>query len=291
MLSDIEEIKESLNFLNDIDLEQRLYKYFIDNKIDRDILKTLLDDYKCEYPVDLFEYPDWYIKSYKVHTKTIVKFDNDSYYFTKHEIFNINYFKMLCNKSKKNKEITNTLIDYSNHLKDIVIHIMTMKNVRLNNLNYYLMNDKWKAVGTKYNCKTLFDLYSVITDSKINIDKTIDKNKLLEEYINFLADSKILNFDINILSNRFCLDMEVLLLSLSSKVANTFRIKFLIYKEDYLEPNEYNSTITNCRMLISKNKGSLSSSKLMDIKKRYAIYVDSFPLNGYKALYYSLFEE
>lgn len=290
--SELEQIVESLKLTSKEKMIDDAFKYFIDNQINTLQLKYILDCINYTLPDYFFNLSIDKQKTFHCHTKRLVLFTRKGIIIKVDEIFNSIYFYELAYASKKNKSITKVLINYSRKLDNLPLHFLTMKYVRLKNLDYAI-NHGWVEFAGKYKITNLYDFYMKV----VYLPNSLFKTKLLSQLYSFFKIDTLFNLDMNLTFVKFSFDVESLLASplLNHKIANTIRIKFLVYKPSYLKDNEYNKTLENPRTLINKHRDSFSTSKLKELSKYYSNddykILNSFNDNGYRAIYYSILEE
>lgn len=290
--SELDQIVESLKLTSKEKMIDDAFKYFIDNQINTLQLKYILDCLNYTLPDYFFNLSIDKQKTFHCHTKRLVLFTDKGIIIKEAEIFNSIYFYELAYASKKNKSITKVLINYSRKLDNLPLHFLTMKYVRLKNLDYAI-NHGWVEFADKYKITNLYDFYMKV----VYLPNSLFKAKLLSQLYSFFKIDTLFNLDMNLPFVKFSFDVESILASplLNPKVANTIKIKFLVYKPSYLKDNEYNKTLENPRTLINKHRDSFSTSKLKELSKYYSNddykILNSFNDNGYRAIYYSILEE
>ncbi len=290
--SELDQIVESLKLTSKEKMIDDAFKYFIDNQINTLQLKYILDCINYTLPDYFFNLSIDKQKTFHCHTKRLVLFTNKGIIIKEDEIFNSIYFYELAYASKKNKSITKVFINYSRKLDNLPLHFLTMKYVRLKNLDYAI-NHGWVEFAGKYKITNLYDFYMKV----VYLPNSLFKTKLLSQLYSFFKIDTLFNLDMNLPFVKFSFDIESLLASprLNHKIANTIKIKFLVYKSFYLKDNEYNKTLENPRTLINKHRDSFSTSKLKELSKYYSSddykILNSFNDNGYRVIYYSILEE
>ncbi len=290
--SELDQIVESLKLTSKEKMIDDAFKYFIDNQINTLQLKYILDCINYTLPDYFFNLSIDKQKTFHCHTKRLVLFTDKGIIIKEDEIFNSIYFYELAYASKKNKSITKVFINYSRKLDNLPLHFLTMKYVRLKNLDYAI-NHGWVEFAGKYKITNLYDFYMKV----VYLPNSLFKTKLLSQLYSFFKIDTLFNLDMNLPFVKFSFDVESLLASprLNHKIANTIKIRFLVYKPSYLKDNEYNKTLENPRTLINKHRDSFSTSKLKELSKYYSNddykILNSFNDNGYRAIYYSILEE
>ncbi len=290
--SELDQIVESLKLTSKEKMIDDAFKYFIDNQINTLQLKYILDCINYTLPDYFFNLSIDKQKTFHCHTKRLVLFTDKGIIIKEEEIFNSIYFYGLAYASKKNKSITKVFINYSRKLDNLPLHFLTMKYVRLKNLDYAI-NHGWVEFAGKYKITNLYDFYMKV----VYLPNSLFKTKLLSQLYSFFKIDTLFNLDMNLPFVKFSFDVESLLASprLNHKIANTIKIRFLVYKPSYLKDNEYNKTLENPRTLINKHRDSFSTSKLKELSKYYSNddykILNSFNDNGYRAIYYSILEE
>ena len=284
--SELNQIIETIKLSAKEKMIDDAFQYFIDNQINVKELDYILKEINYNLPSDFFDLNIDKQKRYHLHKERIVKFTDKGVVTIENEIFNKVYFYELVEASKKNKSATQALIDYVRKLDNLPLYFLAMKYIKLKNLNYAVYHD-W----LKYGINNLYDFYMYV----INLsNKDFEKGKLIEQLITFFKKDTLFNLDLNLPFVKFAFDVETILSKLNDKVSNTIRMKFLVYKPEYLSDSEYNN-MDNPRTLINKHKNSFSYTKLKELNKYYQSnnkkILDSFNDNGYRAIYYSILEE
>ena len=267
------------------------FQYFIDNQINVDELDYILKGINYNLPDSFYDLEIEEQKRYHLHKKRIVTFTDKGVVTIEKEIFNKAYFYELVEAAKKNKSVTVALINYARKLDNLPLYFLTMKYVKLKNLNYAINHD-WLKYADEYGVNNLYDFYMHVI--YLN-NKTLEKGKLINQLITFFKQDTLFNLDLTLPFVKFAFDVETILSFLSDKVSNTIRMKCFVYKPEYIKDNEYNKTMDNPRTLINKHKQSLPFTKLKELNKYYQAnnkkILDSFNDNGYRAIYYSILEE
>lgn len=285
----LKEIKEELDRYGLESAIDKAFKYFIDNQINKIELKELLDEIEYKVPEDLFLRRNDEIKIYRKHTQRIIEFNNGTNEYS-YEIYNKVYFDELAYCARRNKATTKTLIEYSNKLNSFPIHIRTMQEVRIKNIDYALTHDKWLKIIEDKNYKTLYDFIMGV----MKMPPTSEKEELIGQIKEYLKKVSTFNLDLDLPFNKFAFDIELLLSCLNPKVANTIKVKFLVYTKDMLNDSDYNKDIQNPRTLINKFRDQFLQGTLtrtIDYYTKNQDILDSFNDNGYRAIYYAIIAE
>lgn len=285
----LNEIKEELDRFGLESAIDKAFKYFVDNQIDKFELKELLDTIDYKVPADLFLRKNEEIKTYRKHTQRIIEFSNGTNEYS-YEIFNKVYFYELASCAKRNKATTETLIEYAKNLHSIPVHIRTMQEVRLKNIDYAIRHDNWMEIIEKNKYKTLYDFIMGV----MLMPQSRQKDELIDQIKGYLKKPSTFNLDLDKPFNTFAFNIEVLLSKLNPKIANTIKIKFLVYTKDMLNDSDYNKDIQNPRTLINKFRDNFPAStlaKTIDYYTKNQNVLDSFNDNGYRAIYYAIIAE
>ena len=264
-----------------------VFQYYIDNQINDDELKYIFEKLGNPLPESFDDLYDDEKKRYYSHTYHTYKFTDKGPIPVEYEVFNKPYFDNLCKISERSKSNTLKLIDYVRKINNYPIIFLSMKYIKLKNLSYAYTHGWLDYAGD--NIKTLYDFYMMVA-----YDKNIKTKKIYSSLKDFFKDIKYFNLDVDDSFFNFCFNIEALLSKMNKKVANTIRIKFLVYRPDYIDDNEYNKTIENTRTLINKHRSSIDDDMLKEIANYYKGKEDiilNLPPNGYRAIYYSIIGE
>lgn len=219
-----------------------------------------------------FQYENYLIHPQTLEVASYATFSNYYYYF-------------LANRGKKNRQTTNTLIDYCIALDERPIYFLTMQNIKIQQIEFFTI-DNYEVI--KYaNSKQITTLYELLME--VYRDKKKDNIKeIVTEY--FMTDKEPhLFFLLDFFPNEFALYIELLLYSLGDNtLANQLRIIFQIYKPEYLKtmPLKQDASI------IKKAKKKFQEINISDIQKYMYDHqneIDNMPPNGYQAFYYVFF--
>ena len=239
----LQEIKEELVRFGLESAIDKAFKYFVDNQIDKMELKELLYEIGYKVTDDLFSKKDEEIKTYRRHTQYIIEFNNATNEYS-YEVFNKVYFDELAFCARRNKATTKALIEYSNKLNSFPINIRTMQKVKIKNIDYALTHNNWLKLINDRKYKTLYDFIMGV----MKLPSTSEKDELVNQIKENLKKVNTFNLDLDLPFNKFAFDIEVLLSCLNPKVANTIKVKFLVYTKDMLDESEYNKEIQNPRI-------------------------------------------
>ena len=277
----------------------QVFDLFIDNQIDAKDLKYLLSKEKIKLPEEFYNLSKIEQKKYLGIKQYIVDIQSEErpYYV----IFNNFYFYYLVTKSRQSKYMTQRLIDYVNNQQDMVVFILAMRNIYLDNVDYF-NNSKYSKIIIKNNCHTIFDLFLAIENN--NNKKFEETRTHFYNYFKNQSKGKInLEIDFDRPFNKFCVLMELILSELFPiKELNTLKLKFLIYKKGHLKGNDYKEIKVNGLEMIKrrfnniKKKGENIDSlkvllkKMEELVKNKREEINSFSSNGYSAIYYALLQ-
>ena len=294
------EIYENLKLHTKEYAVDEIFQMFIDNQLTVSELETLLGMFSYHLPTEFYDLDKTEQKKYHQHKKHKIHLVNGKETIVTYSTFNNAYFYELVEASTKNKSVTKALIDYSGQLDDMAIHIITMQNVRLRNLDFFMQRTVFKEIidnktylGSKI--KTLYDLcfYVLSLPEKTHKEKNL-KTSLYTQIKDFFKNKSGFKLDLELPFVTFVFFIEMILSSIPRKNANTIKVKFLCYKPEYIRENEYNKTLENCRTLINKHYQAMIPNKVKEVVSYYNKHQDiinSFNYNGYSAIYYSLLEE
>lgn len=263
----------------------QVFDLFIDNQINVEELKSLLSKENITLSNEFYELPKEKQKRYRQYKKYYIELDEKLRY-DEEIIFNNQYYYELVAVAKRSQNSLLKLIKYVNELDDIAITILTMQNILLSRIPYF--SNQLKGFIEKNQCVTLYDLYIKVTQNK---NYKEEKKKFYAYFEN--EKDKRLNIDFNNVYVNFIFKIEVILNSLgfNSKELNTLKIKFLIYKKEYLKDNMYKD-ISKTGIEMLKNKYDCAKINLINELKSYINLnknkISKLPPNGYTAIYYSL---
>ena len=277
----------------------QVFDLFIDNQIDAKDLKYLLSKEKIKLPEEFYNLSKVEQKKYLGIKQYIVDIQSEErpYYV----IFNNFYFYYLVTKSRQSKYMTQRLIDYVNDQQDMVVFILAMRNIYLDNVDYF-NNSKYSKIIIKNNCHTIFDLFLAIENN--NNKKFEETRTHFYNYFKNQSKGKInLEIDFDRPFNKFCVLMELILSELFPiKELNTLKLKFLIYRKEHLKSTDYKEIKVNGLEMIKrrfnniKKKGENIDSlkvllkKMEELVKNNREEINNFSSNGYSAIYYALLQ-
>lgn len=263
----------------------QVFDLFIDNQINVEELKSLLSKENITLSNEFYELPKEKQKRYRQYKKYYIELDEKLRY-DQEIIFNNQYYYELVAAAKRSQNSLLKLIKYVNELDDIAITILTMQNILLSRIPYF--SNQLKGFIEKNQCVTLYDLYIKVAQNK---NYKEEKKKFYAYFEN--EKDKRLNIDFNNVYVNFIFKIEAILNSLgfNSKELNTLKIKFLIYKKEYLKESMYKD-ISKTGIEMLKNKYDCIKINLINELKSYINLnknkISKFPPNGYTAIYYSL---
>lgn len=263
----------------------QVFDLFIDNQINIEELKSLLSKENITLSNEFYELPKEKQKRYRQYKKYYIELDEKLRY-DEEIIFNNQYYYELVAVAKRSQNSLLKLIKYVNELDDIAITILTMQNILLSRIPYF--SNQLKGFIEINQCVTLYDLYIKVTQNK---NYKEEKKKFYAYFEN--EKDKRLNIDFNNVYVNFIFKIEAILNSLgfNSKELNTLKIKFLIYKKEYLKESMYKD-ISKTGIEMLKNKYDCVKINLINELKSYINLnknkISKLPPNGYTAIYYSL---
>lgn len=284
------EINEQIDKLKLNSKEQLIdaaFQLLIDNQLTPNDLKKILDNFNYNVAGDLFLKPIDEIKRYHQHVKREIYFTQNGPIQYDKQIFNKPYFYEMANLAKKNKHITEAFIRYLKDIDDLALTILGMKKIKVKNLAFASIHENWLSFVDQTKRTSLYDFYIGI----MNMTPSSKKEQLLLEFKAFMKKDTGFKLDLDEPFVKFVFEMEYVLSFFSPRLANTIKIKFLVYKPEYLEDNEYNNTLENGRILINRNRADLKPKFINQMIKYYIQHediLDSFNDNGYRAIYYSI---
>ena len=272
---------------------------FIDNQIDAKDLKYLLSKEKIKLPEEFYNFLKVEQKKYLGIKQYIVDIQSEEHPY--YVMFNNFYFYDLVTKSRQSKYMTQRLIDYVNNQQDMVVFILTMRNIYLDNVDYF-NNSKYSKIIIKNNCHTIFDLFLAIENNNYkNFEET--RTHFYNYFKNQNKGKINLEIDFDRPFNKFCVLMELILSELFPiKELNTLKLKFLIYRKEHLKGNDYKEIKVNGLEMIKrrfnniKKKGENIDSlkvllkKMEELVKNNREEINNFSSNGYSAIYYALLQ-
>ena len=214
----------------------------------------------------------------------------------------------MISKCKEDESYFEILKEYISALDNVPLSFLKMQRFKLKEIvikeNKTKFIDNFIKSKSKKDIKisTLFDLFVRILEEPepkdvLLRDKLNNTKKVLFDYlknnIGFTFDPGKFAFQ------KLATDCEIILSKLPVKVANTIKIKFLIYDKQYLNENEYNNSLKTGKTLINKffkdtEKNELVNAarkKLVKYYKTHKDILDGFNDNGYRALLYAILKE
>lgn len=295
----LNQIYESLKLHSKEFAVDEIFQLFIDNQITVSELESLLSRFSYVLPEVFYKMEKSEQKTFHQHKKHLIHITKDNETIVTYSIFNKAYYYELVEASSKNKSVTKALMQYAGELDNLGIYIITMQHIKLRNLDFFMQRKQLVDIienktflGKKI--RTLYDFYFYVLSLSEKPPLVHQKMALLNQLSDFFKNKSGLNLDLNLPYVRFVSFIEMLLSNLPRKNANTIKIKFLCYKPEYLDENEYNYSLENCRTLINKHYQSMIPNKVKEVVNYYNKNQDilnSFNYNGYTAIYYSLLEE
>ena len=293
------QIYESLKLHSKEFAVDEIFQMFIDNQITVSELEILLGKFNYELPNEFFYMDKCDQKKFHQHKKHKIHLVNGVETIVTYPVFNKAYFYELVEASAKNKSVTKSLMEYSGQLDYVGLHIITMQHIKLKNLDFFMQRKALVDIienktfsGKKI--RTLYDFYFYVLSLSDKQPFVQNKITLLNQLKDFFKNKSGFNLDLDLPFVRFVSFIEMLLCNLPKKNANTIKMKFLCYKHDYLNEDEYNTSLENCRTLINKHYQSMIPNKVKEVVNYYNKHpeiLNSFHYNGYTAIYYSLLEE
>lgn len=253
-------------YLNN-DIKEQDIDFFLEKK---DI--SLPSDFYFLSPTEKKKYFQY--ENYIINPKT---FEIESY-----ATFSKYYYYFLANRGKKNRQITNELINYCIALDERPLYFLTMQNIKIQQIEFFAIDNV--EVIEYANSKQITTLYELLME--VYRDKKKDDIKeIVTEY--FMTDEEPhLSFLLNYFPNEFALYIELLLYSLGDNtLANQLRLIFQIYKPEYLK----NMPLKQDASIIKKAKKKFQEINISVIQKymhEHQEEIDNMPPNGYQAFYY-----
>ncbi len=284
-----EAIKADSNFL----YAEGVFQCYIDNVIDESELKELLDLESFPLPKDFDSFSLREKKSYLNHIQTRIIFKDGQEDFYWYEVYNKAYFFYLADHARKNKQLTKKLINYvaSYCFENINLFFLGLEYIKIQNTDI-TRYDSLTDYAKEKNINNLYDLL-------ISLYSASSINKQIQELRALLSDQfkkeTYFELDINYPFVMFAILVECVLSDLTRKEANTVKIKFKVLEEsqlrdiDYYADEEMQNRIVNT--FKKKIKTNLVLAHLAGFVLNHKKEVNSFPPNGYSAIYYYLIEE
>lgn len=287
---EINQIVENLKLHGEEKVIDDAFQLFIDNQVTLSEFEIILSKLDYKLPPEFYEMSKDYQKQFHQHKFRRVEFTPNGPRYMEYEIYNKAYFRELIEGSKKNRHITEALMQYVHELDQLPLYIIAMQHIKLKNLKYAVQHENWMSYSERTGRKTLYDFYIGIT----GLVNTKEKAELVEQFATFMAKDTGFNLDMNLEFVKFAFSIEYILSALNPKVANTIKMKFLVYKPEYIDDNEYNKSLENGRTLINKHKQIFKPKAVQNLVAYYSKHrdiLDSFGDDGYRAIYYSIIEE
>lgn len=304
----ITKIQEDLvedNYFDKIDKLVQLYRDF---KIDDEELFYLLKSINCPVNDEFPSYPIYKKREFYQNKIIYLYFEDGKFKSRIKRVFNKEYYNELISKCKEDESYFGILKEYISALDNVALSFLTMQRFKLKEI--VIKENKTKFIDNFIKSKskkgikisTLFDLFIRILEEPepkdvLLRDKLNNTKKVLFDYlknnIGFTFDPGKFVFQ------KLATDCEIILSKLPLKVANTIKIKFLIYDKQYLNENEYNNSLKTGKTLINKffkdtEKNELVNAarkKLVKYYKTHKDILDGFNDNGYRALLYAILKE
>lgn len=305
-IDELDIIYESLknNKKDDLYIDKVLNR-FRDNQIDVEGIKYLLSKENISLPDEFYELPKSEQKVYRQYKMNKIDVLSDvkpiihSCY-----IYNKVYFYDLVKHARQNKEYTERLIKYVNELQDMSLFIIAMKNIYLDNLDYF-NNSVFNCIDfKKEKCYTLFDLLNFLELNKKNIKYSKAYNYLYN-FFDYNEENKLrMKIDFGYKYNEFIILIEFLIIQLfpKEKELNDIKIRFLLIKKEYLKNGEYHIDSTSGMSILQhrynekiKEYNKNKNNPIYHLLKRIKEFIkendiNDFPPNGYKAICYILLQ-
>ena len=295
-VDEMNQIVENLKLHSKEKIIDDAFQLLIDNQVVLSEFEFILNKLNYELPQEFHDLSKADQKRYHQHYRRQIEFTDKGPLTIERQIYNKPYFYELVEASKKNKKITESLMKYVHDMDIMPLYIIAMKYIKLKNITFATTHSKWMEYAEKKDLKSLYDFYMNVMNldpSQYDIKTIALKKEFTDQLIVLFKSDKYFNLDMSLPFVKFAFEMEVILSTLTPKVANTIKVKFLVYKPDYLKENEYNTTLENGRTLINKHKDKLNKAQIKKVVNYYSKHrdiLDSFNDNGYRAIYYSLVE-
>ena len=275
------EIWEQINLQNEITYLKLAFSFFVNNEIDVNELKEILNFKKIELP-DYFYSLDLF--SQKKFLKTEIYYidlKNDSYNYTCKTIFNNFYFYYLVNKAKRNKEYTSLLIEYVNNINQLNITFYAAKFINLKNTKLLVQYKDIKNYVEKNHIVNFYDLLMNIYVKKGNEEI----KKILKKV---LKNNNFLYLDLDNTFTKFALYIECLIYLLPAKIKDIVKLKFLILNKEHFPFDKISKMETKINVL--KNYDNYFTNYALKQVIDFVNKNNNIPPNGYLAFYYALME-
>lgn len=275
-------------YLDEIDY---IYNKFIDNYIDVNEMKFQLSEIGFEFPNEFYSLSIEEQKQYMCHHRIFLSSENNEFTEYYLETYNKHYFELLSSLSKKNKKLTQKLIDYTNDFSfgniNLIFWSMNYIYVRYTDLMRY---DNVKEYILNNNISTVYDLIvSVFSHTKDS-----DYLELKENLKEIIIKDKWFQIDIDKKQNKFYIHMECILSLLPKKESNILKLYFCILNEDYLNVDEDYYDIKIIKSIFNKIKKIVPDNLITKASSYYYNYIikeKNFNPDGYFALFLFLIKE
>jgi len=288
MNSRLNEIYQLLIQDSSVSYMGRVFRLFIDNKIDEEELFELLNMKGYSLPDSFYQLPKPFQKDYLAVEKKQYFYQDDSWYYYLEPIFNRYYFFDLVEHARKNKALTHELSKYAGGLFEHSIgygfycmHFIKIKYSILSYIGYKSILDYAKE-------RNIIDLYSLTTSLMMEVDKKYNPMKLLLKE----ALKRLLKLDLDAPYISFTFNVECALSLVSRKETNTLKIFFKILDKEKLREIDYYDDPKVVSRLLKKFKTKLINhfNLVYSIKSlpKDELFNQS---NGYSAVYYFFMEE
>lgn len=288
----------------DEELIETFKMMYLDNKIDRRELNSLLDVLGYELSDDYKDLSKADIRKLELDKITSIHYDPETKE-TKdysYDVFNQDKYINLLESARKTKSGTEKFIDYISGL-DCNLRLESMKYIKLS-----LMK------GTKYTSKFIKDLlassrYKDYPDFyhlylaywECNKSKHPQACKIIEDdlmnvfYINYKHPE-----------NQLVMSMERLFTSIEmyeekniqkselKKLVNTLKVKFLIMHRNYYPKDNVNIFLGSPKALLKQCEDKMDKTILNEILKYYErkyYEIEGLQPNGYKVLFFALLDK
>ncbi len=292
MESKIKNIIDLLQASNNMLFAENAFKFYIDNQINEKELKEILSYNNFSLPDYFYDMPIRKKKTFLNHIQTRIYFDNNKPKIYSYEVFNKNYFYYLVECAKKNKSITEKLIDYVNEIGiEVNLMFLGMEHIKIQ----YSKLARYETIMNYCKDKKINNIYDLLVSLFSYVVAPDDIKQLQNLLIAQIKKENMLNFDLDDKFVRFALYIECILNLLSKKEANTLKIKFNILNKEYLRENDYYDDELHQKRIINTFKKKIKDNKILNLA--YGLVLNnqeefsSFGPNGYSSIYYYFLEE
>lgn len=259
---------------------ENVFSLYINNDITENDIDFFLEKKDISLPSDFYslspEEKKKYLQ-YEIYIINPVTFEVETY-----ANFSNYYYYLLVNRGKKNRQITNELINYCIALDQRPLYFLTMQNIKIQQIEFFTIDNP--EVIKYANSKQITTLYELLME--VYRDKKKDDIKeIVTEY--FMTDEvPHLFFCLDYFPNEFALYIELLLYSLGDNtLANKLRLIFQIYSPEYLKIKPQTQDVSIIKKAKKKFQ-EINISAIQNYMHEHQSDIETMSPNGYQAFYY-----